>query len=115
MADGFETMGNATILVVQDGKPAIATDPWLAGTCYFGSWALDHPLTEKQIADVRACEWLWFSHGHPDHLHEPSLDLLPQGQKVLLADHLRTSCAARDSRCRSWRIAPGTTFGRGCG
>lgn len=87
MADGFETMGNATILVVQDGKPAIATDPWLARTCYFGSWALDYPLTEKQIADVRACEWLWFSHGHPDHLHEPSLDLLPEGRKVLLADH----------------------------
>ena len=87
LTEGFETIGNATIQVFQDGRPVLATDPWLTGTCYFGSWALDHPLTEQQITNVVNSKFIWISHGHPDHLHEPSLDLLPKGKRVLLPDH----------------------------
>lgn len=83
----FETLGNATIQVFQDGHPVLATDPWLVGTCYFGSWALDHPLTDQQIANVVNSDHIWISHGHPDHLHEPSLDLLPPGKRFLIGDH----------------------------
>ena len=57
------------------------------GTCYFGSWALDHPLTDQQIKNVLASDHIWISHGHPDHLHEPSLDLLAQGKRILLPEH----------------------------
>ena len=34
---GFETIGNATI-ICHDGGPVLATDPWLIGSAYFGSW-----------------------------------------------------------------------------
>jgi CMP-N-acetylneuraminate monooxygenase len=87
MAVNFETLGNATIQLFDNDGPALATDPWLVGTCYFGSWALDHALSPEQIANVLDSKYIWISHGHPDHLHHESLDLLPQGKKFLLPDH----------------------------
>lgn len=87
MHEKFETLGNATLQFFADGRPVLATDPWLVGTCYFGSWALDHALTEEQIANVVNSDYIWISHGHPDHMHHESLDLLPAGKKFLLPDH----------------------------
>jgi hypothetical protein len=87
MNESFETLGNATIQFFADGRPVLATDPWLVGTCYFGSWALDHALTQEQIANAINSDYIWLSHGHPDHMHHESLDLMPAGRKVLLPDH----------------------------
>jgi hypothetical protein len=87
MSARFETLGNASVLVFQSDKPVLATDPWLRGTCYFGSWALDHPLSPEQARNMVDAEWIWISHGHPDHLHDESLALLPAGKKILLPDH----------------------------
>ena len=87
MQEKFETLGNATLQFFADGRPILATDPWLVGTCYFGSWALDHALSQEQIANVLASDYIWISHGHPDHMHHESLDLLPAGKTFLLPDH----------------------------
>ena len=87
MSVTFETCGNAIIIVRVDGRPILATDPWLVGSCYFGSWMLDKPLTETQIRDIQSAEYVWISHGHPDHLHPDSLDMLPPGKRVLVPDH----------------------------
>jgi len=83
----FETLSNASVLVRENGQPVLATDPWLFGTCYFGSWALDHPLSDDQLATMHRAEYYWISHGHPDHLHHDSLATLPRGKKILLPDH----------------------------
>jgi hypothetical protein len=82
----FETIGNAT-LIVHDRTPLLATDPWLSGSAYFGSWILSHAIPEEQLASIRACPYLWVSHGHPDHFHPPSLETLRHAT-VLLADHV---------------------------
>jgi hypothetical protein len=82
----FETIGNAT-LIVHDGRPLLATDPWLFGSAYFGSWILSHEVQEEQLASVRSCPYLWISHGHPDHLHVPSLETVAD-KTILLADHV---------------------------
>lgn len=87
MALTFETLGNATIQFCVDGKPILATDPWLVGTCYFGSWALDHALSAEQVRNVQDSDYIWISHGHPDHLHHESLKLIPKGKTILLPDH----------------------------
>ena len=89
----FETLSNASILVCEDGRPVLATDPWLSGTCYFGSWALDHPLSDSQIAMMKQADYYWISHGHPDHLHHESLAALPRGKKMLLPDHYSSEIA----------------------
>ena len=44
---GFETIGNATI-IAHDNGPVLATDPWLIGDTYFGSWRLSHAVPQQQ-------------------------------------------------------------------
>jgi hypothetical protein len=83
---GFETIGNAT-LVAFDGRPVLVTDPWIAGTPYFGSWGLSHAIPLEQLAAIRNTEYVWFSHGHPDHLNGESLALL-RDRRILLPAHV---------------------------
>lgn len=83
----FQTLGNASVIVFAEDRPVLATDPWLIGTCYHGSWALDHDLTESEIRSFETAPWIWISHGHPDHLHEESLELLSRNTEILVPDH----------------------------
>lgn len=83
---GFETIGNACI-IAHDRGPVLATDPWLFGPAYFGSWRLSHAVPEQQQQHVRQCKYLWLSHGHPDHLSLESLEGL-RDKTILLADHV---------------------------
>ena len=48
---GFETIGNAT-LVVHDREPVLVTDPWVEGSAYFGSWGLSHTVPPEQLAAI---------------------------------------------------------------
>lgn len=83
---GFETIGNATV-ICHDRGPVLATDPWITGGAYFGSWALSHEVPDEQKSSIQACPYIWVSHGHPDHLSAESLALLRQS-KILLPDHV---------------------------
>ena len=85
---GVSTIGNAT-LIAYDKKPVLATDPWFGDTdpAYFGSWVLSHVFPKNLKQDVFNSEYIWFSHGHPDHLNSASLKRL-YGKKILLPDHV---------------------------
>jgi Beta-lactamase superfamily domain len=83
----LETAGNATLIVHENGRSVIATDPWMVGTCYHGSWALDRDLSEAEMTAIKNADVIWISHGHPDHLHQDSLDMLPRGKRILVPDH----------------------------
>jgi hypothetical protein len=83
---GFETVGNAT-LIVHDRQPVLVTDPWVEGTAYFGSWSLAYDIPDQQRAAIHSAPFVWFSHGHPDHLNPTSLPRL-LGKHILLADHV---------------------------
>ena len=86
MTTTSETMGNATVAVYKDGRGVIATDPWLVGTAYFGSWTLERPLNDRQMKAMLGMPYLWFSHGHPDHFHTESIDLIPKDKTLLLSE-----------------------------
>lgn len=86
MEIGFETIGNA-ILIGYDRTPVLVTDPWITGSAYFGSWTFSHEIPGEQIDAIKKCEFVWISHGHPDHLSGASLTLL-QNKKILLPDHV---------------------------
>jgi len=83
---GFETIGNAT-LIAFEGRPVLVTDPWIAGAPYFGSWGLSHAIPPQQMAAIKNSEYVWFSHGHPDHLNSDSLALL-RDRRILLPAHV---------------------------
>jgi hypothetical protein len=83
---GFETIGNAT-LICFDGKPRLVTDPWINDSAYFGSWGVSFEIPKKLLQHIQDCEYVWFSHGHPDHLNGDSLPSL-SNKKILLPDHV---------------------------
>lgn len=83
---GFETIGNAT-LICHDRIPVLVTDPWIKGPAYFGSWTRSHEIPPEQLENIQRCEFVWISHGHPDHLSADSIALL-KGKKFLLPDHV---------------------------
>lgn len=86
MRVGFETIGNATI-IAYDHKPILVTDPWISGSAYYGSWILSHEIPPAQMQAIKAVQYVWLSHGHPDHLSSESLQLL-KNKKILLPDHV---------------------------
>ena len=83
---GFDTIGNATV-ICYDEKPVLVTDPWIDGSPYFGSWAQAYEIPAEQKEAILECPYIWFSHGHPDHLAAESLDLFKTRQ-ILLPDHV---------------------------
>src|SRR2546422_3246509 len=85
---GFATIGNAT-LICYDRTPVLVTDPWIKGSAYFGSWALSHQIPDEQMNAIEKCEFVWISHGHPDHLSAESLQAL-NTKKFLIPDHIRS-------------------------
>jgi hypothetical protein len=100
----FETLGNAMIQISKDGAPVLVTDPWLFGSAYFGSWELERALNEAQLERARASRYIWFSHGHPDHFHIPSVETLRPTSQILLPDHynaeMAEALAERGFNCR---------------
>ena len=89
----------------------LVTDPWLFGSAYFNSWELEHPLTEAQIENARRSRFIWFSHGHPDHFHAPSVDTLTPSSLILLPDHYRPELAeALAERGLKYRVLPNKTW-----
>lgn len=89
-----KTMGNATVQLWADGKPVLTTDPWLVGRAYFDSWALHHPMTQEEIDSALNSDFLWISHGHPDHLHVESLELFAKVKKLFVPNHYHDEIAS---------------------
>jgi hypothetical protein len=85
---GVKTIGNAT-LIAFDEVPILATDPWLGDEddAYFGSWGLPYEIPVAEKGEILRAKYLWFSHGHPDHLNPQSIERL-RHMSILLPDHV---------------------------
>jgi len=84
---GVQTIGNAT-LVAYDQSPVISTDPWMGGDhyAYFGSWHLPYEIPDNIKQDITSSKYIWFSHGHPDHINPDSLHLFKKNE-ILVSEH----------------------------
>ncbi len=69
----LRTIGHACLLVLENGEPIVATDPWLIGSVYWRSWWLENYPSEQEIDLVRRSRYLYVTHSHLDHFHWPSL------------------------------------------
>jgi ubiquinone/menaquinone biosynthesis C-methylase UbiE len=69
----LRTFGHATLVLLEDGVPLIATDPWLVGSVFWRSWWLEQDPTEEEIGLVRRAQHIYITHSHPDHLNLPTL------------------------------------------
>ena len=71
----ISTIGNATLIAYDEAAPILSTDPWFGDEdhAYFGSWTLSHEIPAKYKKDILDSKYIWFSHGHPDHLNPLSI------------------------------------------
>jgi UDP-MurNAc hydroxylase len=69
----LRTIGHACLMILEDGAPILATDPWLIGSVYWRSWWLEKYPSEADIEQVRKARFLYITHCHLDHFHWPSL------------------------------------------
>jgi len=85
---GAQTIGNAT-LIAYDDVPILSTDPWLGSNdyAYFGSWCLNYEIPENLKKDIINSKYIFFSHGHPDHLNPDSLHNF-KNNHIIIGDHL---------------------------
>jgi len=84
---GFETAGNAICTIWNDEQPIITSDLWYEeNSAYFGSWSLSHAVTKEQRSRIDRCEFIFISHGHPDHLNLQTLRNF-KGKTIVLAEH----------------------------
>lgn len=83
-----KTIGNATLIVL-DPDPLLVTDPWIGDEddAYFGSWTLSHHIPDEEKAEMLAAKYVWFSHGHPDHLNPSSVERF-KSRVLLLPNHV---------------------------
>ena len=85
---GAQTIGNATV-IAYDKSPIIATDPWLGSDhfAYFGSWYLPYEIPNNIYQDILSSKYIFFSHGHPDHLNPDSIHKFKKNI-ILLGNHV---------------------------
>jgi hypothetical protein len=58
----------------------IVTDPWFAGAAYCGQWHLfPKPVDTTKLLNA---DTILYSHGHEDHLHEPTLRMFSKRAEV---------------------------------
>jgi hypothetical protein len=69
----LQTLGHATLVLFEDGRPLLATDPWLVGSVYWRSWWLERYPTAEELDLIASTRYLYVTHSHPDHFHPPSL------------------------------------------
>ena len=69
------TIGNAALITYEANKPILVADPWLGeeDEAYFGSWNLSHEIPHSYKQDILNSRYVWFSHGHQDHLNSFSI------------------------------------------
>ena len=74
MGVNFETIGNATLIVSENNRTILCTDPWFdEDPAYFGSWRLSHKFPKEQRIKCENSKYIFISHFHPDHLNIKSL------------------------------------------
>lgn len=72
-------------LLIDSGTTRLATDPWWVGPCYARQWHLfPRPIGEAKVGEANA---ILISHGHEDHLHEPTLRTLAAGKAAYYPYH----------------------------
>lgn len=87
MKKTLTSIGNATLLF-KDSVPILVTDPWFGDEdpAYFGSWILSHEIPKSIKQDINSSKFVWYSHGHPDHMNPKSTKRF-KSHKILLPDH----------------------------
>ncbi|MEM9210006.1 MAG: MBL fold metallo-hydrolase [Pseudomonadota bacterium] len=74
---------NHACLVIETDGLRIGTDPWIEGPAFCNGWWLAEPSPVDSYDVLNACDALFISHNHPDHLHAASLSHVRKDMPIL--------------------------------
>lgn len=77
-----EFLNHACLLFRAPGI-CFATDPWLLGPAFCNGWWLSLPSPVDALERINACDFLFISHNHPDHLHRETLEQVRRDMPIL--------------------------------
>ncbi|MEO1562085.1 MAG: MBL fold metallo-hydrolase [Pseudomonadota bacterium] len=87
---GFSTRSEVSIrylnhacLIIETESLRIGTDPWIEGPAFCNGWWLAAPSPMDSYDALNACDMLFISHNHPDHLHPVSLSNIRKEMPIL--------------------------------
>lgn len=66
-------VGHATLLI-ETGGYKLVTDPWVKGSAYCKQWYQFPKCLSPEL--ITAADFVFYSHGHEDHLHPESLQII---------------------------------------
>jgi hypothetical protein len=78
----IEMLGHACLLCETDDA-RILMDPWLVGPANFRSW-WHIPAVTRSPTELPPLDYLYISHQHGDHFHDPTLEQLDRRATVLV-------------------------------
>lgn len=101
----LHSIGNATLIIEDEGTAILCTDPWLDNVrAYFGSWKTSHKIPEKHLNLIKESKYIWISHFHPDHLSLESLHKIKAREKIILLSEQYSNRVARDLRRMGFQV-----------
>lgn len=90
---GFEGRQQVTVryinhacLIFQTPTITFATDPWVVGSAFCNGWWLAAPSPADAFDALNACDFIYISHNHPDHLHPATLAQIDKAMPIVTAD-----------------------------
>ena len=84
-------LNHACIVVACGDLLTFATDPWILGPAFCNGWWLSRPSPEDAIEALNACDFIYISHNHPDHLHEETLGRLRRDMLFVVPEFATSS------------------------
>jgi hypothetical protein len=73
--------------LVESGGRRLVTDPWLDGPTYLSAW-WHFPRPAASATDLVGVDYVYLTHEHVDHFHEPTLRRLPRSTPILIGRFL---------------------------
>jgi UDP-MurNAc hydroxylase len=71
---------NHACVRIEAGPVRLLCDPWLSGTAFNHGWDLLVP-SPLRLVDID-CNYLWYSHEHPDHFSPADLQTIPAERRA---------------------------------
>jgi hypothetical protein len=87
-------IGHAALLIEVDGL-RILSDPWWQGPCFGNQWWL-YPKPYLECLNGSPVDYIYISHGHPDHFHRGTLRRFPRKTKVMTSRERGLAHALQD-------------------
>ncbi len=103
-------LNHACFVVDIAGKLKFATDPWIFGSAFCDGWWLSEPSPDNAIERLEACDFIYISHNHPDHLHAETLKKLSPRTRFVVPN-FESQSVARYLNYLGFDVIDGCDFG----